>query len=86
MDALYGVMAEFETPDAVLAATQRAYAQGYRKMDAYTPFPIEGLDVYANYTLMKVDEVVSPVNLFDGPGVADRVAVALVELGVAHRP
>ncbi|MFN2454985.1 MAG: DUF3341 domain-containing protein [Pyrinomonadaceae bacterium] len=40
---LYGVMAEFETPDAVVDAARRAYAQGYRRMDAYSPFPIEEL-------------------------------------------
>ena len=39
--ALYGVMAEFDNPEALLAATRRAYAAGYRRMDAYTPFPIE---------------------------------------------
>ncbi|MBI4537330.1 MAG: DUF3341 domain-containing protein [candidate division NC10 bacterium] len=36
-------MAEFDTPEAVLAAARRAYARGYRRMDAYTPFPVEGL-------------------------------------------
>jgi hypothetical protein len=41
--ALYGVMAEFESPDDVLEAARRAHAEGYRKMDAYTPFPIEEL-------------------------------------------
>ena len=41
--ALYGVMAEFEQPDQLLAAARRAYEQGYRKMDAYTPFPVEKL-------------------------------------------
>ena len=40
---LYGLMAEFETPDALLEATRRAHDAGYRKMDAYSPFPIEGL-------------------------------------------
>ena len=40
---LYGLMAEFETPEALLSATQRAYAEGYRRMDAYTPFPVDGL-------------------------------------------
>jgi len=40
---IYGLMAEFTTPDDLLAATQRAYAEGYRNMDAYTPFPVEGL-------------------------------------------
>ncbi len=41
--SLYGVLAEFTTPDELLAATRRAYEAGYRRMDAYTPFPIEGL-------------------------------------------
>lgn len=40
---LYGVMAEFMTPEDLIAATRRAYAEGYRKMDAYTPMPVEGL-------------------------------------------
>jgi hypothetical protein len=41
--ALYGLMAEFEEHDELLAAARRAYAEGYRRMDAYSPFPIEGL-------------------------------------------
>jgi len=40
---LYGVVAEFADADALLAATHNAYATGYRRMDAYTPFPVEGL-------------------------------------------
>jgi Protein of unknown function (DUF3341) len=41
--ALYGLMAEFVQPDEVVAAARRAYQEGYRQMDAYTPFPVEGL-------------------------------------------
>ena len=41
--ALYGLMAEFETSEAVVAAVRRAYQEGYRRMDAYTPMPVEGL-------------------------------------------
>jgi len=40
---LYGLMAEFETPEQVLGAALRARAEGYRRMDAYTPFAVEGL-------------------------------------------
>jgi Protein of unknown function (DUF3341) len=39
----YGLMAEFDTPEQLLAAAERAYAEGFRNMDAYTPFPVEGL-------------------------------------------
>ena len=40
---IYGLMAEFDQPETLLAATQQAYTAGYRRMDAYTPFPVEGL-------------------------------------------
>jgi hypothetical protein len=40
---MYGVMAEFDAPDKLVAATRRAYEEGYRSMDAYSPFPVEGL-------------------------------------------
>jgi Alternative complex III, ActD subunit len=39
----YGLMAEFDSPTAIVTATRRAYAEGYRQMDTYTPFPVEGL-------------------------------------------
>ena len=38
---LYGLMAEFDNPNALTEAAKRTYAAGYRKMDAYSPFPIE---------------------------------------------
>ncbi|HEY2906981.1 MAG TPA: DUF3341 domain-containing protein [Vicinamibacterales bacterium] len=41
--AIYGLMAEFDDPNALVAATYRAYHTGYRQMDAYSPFPIEEL-------------------------------------------
>lgn len=41
--ALYGLMAEFAGPDALLAASRRAYEAGHRRMDAYSPFPVDGL-------------------------------------------
>lgn len=40
---LYGLMAEFLTPEELLEASQKAYDAGYREMDAYTPMPVEGL-------------------------------------------
>ncbi|HVC93202.1 MAG TPA: DUF3341 domain-containing protein [Pirellulales bacterium] len=42
-EPLYGVLAEFEQGEALLAAARQAYAAGYRKLNAYTPFPLEGL-------------------------------------------
>ena len=42
--AAYGIMAEFATPAAVTAAARGLHLDGFRGMEAYTPFPIEGLD------------------------------------------
>jgi hypothetical protein len=40
---IYGLLAEFEDPTSLVAAASHAYQQGYRRMDAYSPFPIEEL-------------------------------------------
>lgn len=40
---IYGVLAEFDNPTSVVAAARKAHNDGYRKMDAYTPYPIEEL-------------------------------------------
>lgn len=44
IDPVYGLLAEFDNPEALVAAARRARAAGYRKMDAYTPFPVEELN------------------------------------------
>jgi hypothetical protein len=41
--SLYGLMAEFDSPGDLLEAAHRAYEEGYRRMDAYSPFPVHGL-------------------------------------------
>jgi hypothetical protein len=40
---VYGLMAEFQDPNELVAAAHRAYHEGYRRMDAYSPLPIEEL-------------------------------------------
>ena len=41
---LHGLMAEFDTPGALVDAATKARLAGYRKMDAYSPIPVEELD------------------------------------------
>ena len=55
---LHGLMAEFEEPEQLIAAAQRAYAAGYRKMDAYSPMPVEGLAEAIGFTRNWVSLVV----------------------------
>jgi hypothetical protein len=40
---LFGLAAEFETHADLVRAAESAHANGYRKMDGFTPFPVEGL-------------------------------------------
>jgi hypothetical protein len=40
---LYGLLAEFDSPTALVQAARSAHEAGYRRMDAYAPFSIEGL-------------------------------------------
>ena len=40
---IYGVMAEFNNPTSLVNAAREARVRGYRKLEAYSPFPIEEL-------------------------------------------
>jgi hypothetical protein len=39
----YGLLAEFDSPEALLEAARAARDAGYRRLDAFTPFPVDGL-------------------------------------------
>ena len=41
MSELYGIMAEFEDAQGLVDAVHEVRAAGYRRFDAYTPFPID---------------------------------------------
>lgn len=40
---IYGLMAEFDNPSDAVAAARRAYEEGYRRLDAFSPYPVEEL-------------------------------------------
>jgi hypothetical protein len=40
---IHGLLAEFASPDELLAAARRTRAAGYRHVEAYSPFPVEGV-------------------------------------------
>src|ERR1043165_5446661 len=40
---LYGLMAEFESPTDLVEAARQTYDEGYRRINGYSPFPIEEL-------------------------------------------
>jgi len=41
LSPVYGLMVEFETPEELVLATRQVVAAGYKKLDAFSPFPIE---------------------------------------------
>src|ERR1700751_2154907 len=42
-DRAYGLLAEFDSPETLKTAVRKARDAGYRRLDAFTPFPIDGL-------------------------------------------
>jgi hypothetical protein len=42
-EPLAGLMAGFENHEDLLRAAREAHSTGYRNMDAYSPFPVQGL-------------------------------------------
>jgi hypothetical protein len=48
-EKIYGLMAEFNTPGDLLRAGEKLRAEGYEKWEAFTPFPIHGLDKVMGY-------------------------------------
>jgi hypothetical protein len=66
--AIYGLLAEFVTAQQILDATRRAAQAGYREMDAYAPYAVEGLAAELGMRRTRVPSVVLMAGLI-GAGV-----------------
>ena len=58
LEKLYGLMAEFKTPEALLAAAESARDAGFEQMDAYSPMPVEGLAEAVGFRKTTVQKIV----------------------------
>lgn len=65
---IYGLMAEFQGPDDLLTATKEAATAGYRRMEAYSPFPIEGLSEALKFHRTRVPLITLIGGIFGGCG------------------
>ena len=86
---LYGLMAEFESPTALVAAARRTHEAGYRWFDAYTPFPIEELHeaIHARRTAVPLIVLFGGIlGGLSGYGLQDWVSAAAYPLNVGGRP
>lgn len=59
---VYGLLAEFEEPEALLDATRKTHAAGYKCIDAFSPMPIEGLSEACGFEQTKV----APITFIGG--------------------
>lgn len=86
---LYGVIAEFDTPTAVVTAARRAHEEGYRRMDAFTPYPIEELTEALGIRHTKLPLLVligGIVGALGGYGLQYWASVIYYPLNVGGRP
>ena len=65
---VYGLVAEFETTDAILRAAERSTAEGYTKHDVYSPFPIHGIEEKLNQPFTKLPWVIFTAGALGGIG------------------
>jgi len=65
---VYGLMAEFETGDALLAGAKRAHEAGYRQMDGFSPFPLHGLSEALGFRRTRLPLVTLIGGLLGGGG------------------
>ncbi|HKX27826.1 MAG TPA: DUF3341 domain-containing protein [Blastocatellia bacterium] len=65
---IYGLMAEFDDPSTVIAAARRTYEAGYRRINAYSPYPLEELSEAIGFHRNYVPLVVLICGILGGLG------------------
>lgn len=86
---LFGLMAEFETPDDLLAAAKATFAAGYRKIDGYSPLPVHGLGDAIGFPRTKLPWLVFCFGILGGIcgyGLCYWVSVIDYPMNIAGKP
>lgn len=86
---LYGIIAEFDNADAIIAAARRTREAGYRRVDAYSPFPVEGLSEalgHRDYSVIWIMFVMGAIGAFGGFGFLYWSTVVDYPLNIGGRP
>jgi hypothetical protein len=68
LEGVYGLMAEFDEPEPLLEAANRAREAGYRHMDAYSPMPVEGLAEAIGFRRTLVEKLVLVAGILGATG------------------
>lgn len=86
--ALYGVVAEFTSPESLVDAARSARASGYSRVEAYTPFPVPELDevIPARNWLPPIVLVCGALGTLTGYFLPTYIAVWDYPLNIGGRP
>ena len=87
--AFYGLMAEFDSAQALMDAAVKVRAAGYTKTDAYSPFPIHGLSEALGFKERLVAPIVfvaGATGLLSGYGLQYWTSVIDLPLNIGGRP
>jgi len=85
----YGVLAEFDSPAALLEAAERVRESGYTRTDAFTPFPVHGLDEAIGFKENKVAKIIlggGITGLLGGFGLQYYCQVISYPINIGGRP
>ena len=86
---VYGLMAEFHEPGDLVEAAERAHVEGYRRLDAYSPYPIEALAEALHMHRSRLPLLVLAggiVGFFAGFGLQYWVSVIEYPLNIGGKP
>jgi hypothetical protein len=86
---IYGLLAEFDNAESLLEATRQAHGKGFRRMDAYSPFPVEELPEALGFRKTRLPMVVLIGGILGGLtgwGMQYYSAVISYPLNVGGRP
>ena len=87
--AIYGLLAEFHTPLGVIEAAEHVHHAGYRRVDAYSPYPIEALSEALGFHRSPLPKLVlagGVLGLLVGYGLEYWVSVVDYPLNIGGRP
>lgn len=76
-EPLLGYIGEFGSPEALLAAAREARADGFTRIDAFSPFPVEGMAELLN---LKRDHRIGWITI--GGGIFGIIAMLAIQLFV----
>jgi hypothetical protein len=86
---MFGILAEFTEAEELVAAAQRVYDSGYRRFEAYSPMPVEGLADAIGFRRTRMPLVVlvgGIIGALSGYGLQYWVSAVAYPLNIGGRP